>query len=376
MMSSISGSSVQKPNTAQSLQAARVLNTQQQSNRDFKEVTFKPGTQSHTLFQVSNSQRIKVTNPDIGLQHNHFPSFKIRETVQTTKTTHHEAELENEPEGPETESINGGPEVKEEENVSLATLTSASRSHLYTTVSSASSTIAPTTLTAVTAPAVRNTLRTEMFSPTFPLSSTPQPSALPELSGEKELQSGVSSTSQDDRTQPGVETGFQFHPSSSAEREISTHQSSTISSTLSTPLPSFSASPSSSPSSLSTPTTDQRFYGTENKPDLWMKAAAEIPPLALSLNMLPCPYPPPLTHGTFYFENVENPGPGEYKHYIRYSCNTGYTLVHGDAHNYCQQGGTWNGSTPVCLGRSCCCFGKTVIHLRMQMLNILGTPLA
>ncbi|TKS69635.1 Fibrillin-1 MP340 [Collichthys lucidus] len=67
-----------------------------------------------------------------------------------------------------------------------------------------------------------------------------------------------------------------------------------------------------------------------------------------------CLYPPVPAHGTFYFRNVDNPGPREYKHYIQYACYPGYTLAHGDIHSYCQQGGTWSGITPVCLELTPC----------------------
>ncbi|KAI9518952.1 hypothetical protein NQZ68_033435 [Dissostichus eleginoides] len=50
----------------------------------------------------------------------------------------------------------------------------------------------------------------------------------------------------------------------------------------------------------------------------------------------------------------KNPGPTEYKQYIQYACYPGYTLAHGDIHSYCQRGGVWSGTTPVCLELTPC----------------------
>ncbi|GAA6218840.1 uncharacterized protein LOC108887940 isoform X4 [Lates japonicus] len=86
-----------------------------------------------------------------------------------------------------------------------------------------------------------------------------------------------------------------------------------------------------------------------------MNATSKPPLLSLSLSRRPvCPYPPVPAHGTFYFRNVENPGPRVYRHYIQYACYPGYTLAHGDVHSYCQHGGTWSGVTPVCLELTPC----------------------
>ncbi|XP_041936098.1 mucin-3B isoform X3 [Alosa sapidissima] len=62
-----------------------------------------------------------------------------------------------------------------------------------------------------------------------------------------------------------------------------------------------------------------------------------------------CPYPPLPAHGTFYFRTIEKPGQLQYRHYIQYACYPGYTLANGDVHSYCQQNGTWSGTTPACL---------------------------
>lgn len=64
-----------------------------------------------------------------------------------------------------------------------------------------------------------------------------------------------------------------------------------------------------------------------------------------------CPYPPVPLYGTFYFHNLENPDPSEFKYYIQYACYSGYTLAHGDVSSYCQPGGGWSGVTPFCQGR-------------------------
>ncbi|XP_062384510.1 signal peptide, CUB and EGF-like domain-containing protein 1 [Sardina pilchardus] len=62
-----------------------------------------------------------------------------------------------------------------------------------------------------------------------------------------------------------------------------------------------------------------------------------------------CPYPPLPALGTFYFRTIEKPGRLQYRHYIQYACYPGYTLANGDVHSYCQQNGTWSGTTPACL---------------------------
>ncbi len=430
MMSSVSGVIVQKPNMHQSLQAAVVLKTQQQSHYDTlantasKEANLKFGLLSHTPSQMSNSERIKVTNPKVYLQqHTQFPSFKVKDGVQTA---HHEAQFQeaNEAQGPETKTGRHGSEAKasrEEAEKVEVTQMFASESHPSTTASSTLSLVSRAeqltssppsfstahtqAITAITNTAVKHTQAAVMFAPTSPLHHTK--SALTALAVEKALKFGEPVTSQDAVTTSEVvtgssqtadedqqaESGFQYpslsQPGSVDEEEpketstytlpasvyfVSTGSSSTSSPAssallLSPPLPSFSASTSTSPSSTqsnmepqlpkatspsnTSTTTDPSSHRTEYH-KVTMNATSKPPLLSLSLSRRPvCQYPPVPAHGTFYFRNVENPGPREYRHYIQYACYPGYTLAHGDIHSYCQQGGTWSGTTPVCLGRWC-----------------------
>lgn len=354
MMSSVSAVNMQKPNLHQNVQTAVVLKTQQQSHYDTlvntasKEVNLKFG---YTPSQMSNSERIKETNPKVQLQQRiQFPNFKVKDGVQTI---HLEAQLQvaNKAQGAETGTGRHGSGAKasheEAERVDKVTQLFASKSHLSTTVSSTSSLVAETerftssppplltahtqAITAVTNAAVSHTLPTVMFVPTSPLHCTK--SALPVHRSVKMLKVEESVTPQ------------------GAVDLISTSSSSTsspaTSHSLSLPLPSFSALTSSSagsnePNVKTLPPNVTLHSNTSTTTESL---------LSLSLSRRPvCPYPPVPIHGTFYFRNVENPRPREYKHYIQYACYSGYTLAHGDIHSYCQQEGTWSGITPVCLG--------------------------
>ncbi|XP_056135291.1 fibulin-1 [Lampris incognitus] len=100
---------------------------------------------------------------------------------------------------------------------------------------------------------------------------------------------------------------------------------------------------------------EPRAYWTENHTGSTVATVdPATPSLTLNRRQPVCPYPPMPIHGTFYFRNVENPGPGRNRHYIQYACYPGYTLAHGDIHSYCQHGGTWSGVTPVCMELSPC----------------------
>lgn len=387
-MSSVSGAHIQKANIHLNHQAAVVLKTQQQShyntltNTASKEVNLKFGSLSHTPSQTSNSERVKVTNPKVHLQqHNQYPDSKIKAGVQTT---HHKAQDADEAQrgnstGPETGTARHGSEEKasreEAEKVTQVPLTPAtqitSKSHLSASVSSTLSLVFRTRSTSsppISAHtsatiAIKQTPPTEtvMFAPTSPLHHTK--SALPV---------GEFVTSQDDVIPPEEPSETSLYIQSTSGYSVSTSSFFTSSPALtasslqssSVPLPLFSAPTSSSisftvsnvkkilpgvnpPSHTSTP-TEQKPHWSEYH-NVTMNSSAKPP---LNLNRRPvCPYPPLPVHGTFYFRNVENPGPREYRHYIQYACYPGYTLADGDIHSYCQQGGTWSGVTPVCLGR-------------------------
>ncbi|KAL3065710.1 hypothetical protein OYC64_015793 [Pagothenia borchgrevinki] len=174
----------------------------------------------------------------------------------------------------------------------------------------------------------------------------------------------VTSSLQTDKDQQ-VETSFQYPPSSQPSGgkvdptetlpTVSVHLTSTRASSPSPSLSPFHPNPTQSniktnvSSNTSSP-TESRSNGSE-----YHNTTSTPPPLSLTLSRRPvCTHPPVPAHGTFYLHNVENPGPTEYKQYIQYACYPGYTLNHGDIHSYCQRGGVWSGTTPVCLELTPC----------------------
>ncbi|KAL7406572.1 hypothetical protein ABVT39_022441 [Epinephelus coioides] len=399
MMSSVLGVSVQKPNIHQDFQAAAVLKTQQQSHYDVlantasKETNLKFGLLSHTQSQMSHRERIKVTNPKVHLQQDfQFLNLKVKNGVQTT---HHEAQLQeaNKAQRPETGTGRHGSEAKASQEEAKKLDEVASKSHLSTTASSTLSLVSGTERSASSPPsfstAHTSAVTNVMFAPTSPLHLTKSPS--PVLGSEKvskfeepvtfwddvnpsEVVTSSSQTADEDQQ---AETVLQYPPLSqpgSVEKEEPTETSkytlstlvylisTTLSSTSSpaSSAPSFSTSTTSSPSSTkshnvpsnTSTTTEPRSHQTKYH-NLTVNTTSKPPLLATRLRPM-CTYPPVPAHGTFYFRNVENPGPREYRHYIQYACYPGYTLAHGDIHSYCQQGGTWSGVTPVCLELTPC----------------------
>ncbi|XP_034536188.1 uncharacterized protein LOC117810450 [Notolabrus celidotus] len=157
--------------------------------------------------------------------------------------------------------------------------------------------------------------------------------------------------------EPTETSSFTLFSSAALVTTSSSSSSSPSSSSVSPSpkLPSFSTQISSSPCSTQTTkkthppnsstAAQQRSHWTEDH---------NVKPSLLNLIRRPvCPYPPVPVHGTFYFRNVKNPGPTEYRHYIQYACYPGYTLAHGDVYSCCQQG-RWSGITPVCLELTPC----------------------
>ncbi|KAM8763413.1 uncharacterized protein AB9X84_007807 [Acanthopagrus schlegelii] len=393
-------SDMMSSSTLQNLQSAAALKTQQQSHYDTranaasKEANLKFGSMSHMPSQMSSDERIKTTNPKILLQqHVQFPSLKTKGEAQTT---HNEAQEANAAPGRETGTGKDGSEGRasheEAERVDGVTQTFDSKSHPSPTISSAlslvpgtdRSTTTPPSFSTAHTPAVTTAWYTGgrhtvplVFGPTSSLSGSTQDDVTPSVV--------VTDSSQGEGEDQAAETKFlspSFSPSGSGDDEeptetsthtsstsayfVSTSSSSAASSVLSfsTPHPSFSDVTSvrtgsaqsntrpqlprvSSPSNASTP-SEPRSHWTDHH-NITVNATSRPPLLPLSLGRRPvCPYPPVPAHGTFYFRNVENPGPREYRHYIQYACYPGYTLAHGDVHSYCQQGGTWSGVTPVC----------------------------
>lgn len=396
-MSSVSGVHVQKANTHLNNQDAVILKNLQQSHYDThtstasKEVNLKFGLLSLIPFQTSNRERTKTTSSKVHLQlHHQYPDATFKDRTST---------------GPETGTRRGSEDklLLEEavEGVTQVTQTLltpvtqvAYKSRLSAAVSSTVSLVSASTppplSTAHTSAttAVKNTSPTEhgMFAPTSPLHRTI--SARPLSGGEKVLRFGAqgnvtpsgSSAGEDQQAQTSVQqpslslsdsvgeeepAETSLNISSTSSYSISTNSSSLPSTAPSVHLPMI---PASTPPSFATSNTKEQqpdfnlpsytSTPTEQKPgwtehnDVIINATVTPTLLSLSPSRRPvCPYPPVPAHGTFYFRNVENPGPREYKHYIQYACYPGYTLAHGDIHSYCQQGGTWTGVTPVCMGR-------------------------
>ncbi|CAK6984334.1 protein HEG [Scomber scombrus] len=385
------------------------------TNTASKEVNLRFSSLSDTPSQTSNNKRVKVTDPKVHLQeHNQYPDSTIKDQVQTShhKGQHADGAQYGTSTGPKTGTGRYGSEEKasheEIEKMKEVTVTPVtqitSKSHLSASVSSTISSVFRTRSISSPPPlstahssvtvAVKPTTPTEtmMFPPTSPLHHTKSALTVREsvTSQDDETPAGSSKTADED--QP-AKTDFQYPslspPGSEDEEEpieTSLYTSSKSGYSVSTsssvftsppplsslqsssdPFPLFSASTSSSisftlsnvketlpevkhPSHTST-LTKQNPHWTEY-PNVTTKSSAK---LSLSLSRRPvCPYPPMPAHGTFYFRNVENPGPREYKHYIQYACYPGYTLAHGDIHSYCQQGGNWSGVTPVCLELTPC----------------------
>lgn len=322
---------------------------------------------SHMSSQMSNSEKIKVTNPEVQPQQQIlFSKLQVSDGDQKEVNKDH---------GPETETGGGGTEG----TASGKEAEEESKSHQSTTVSSAlslvSGTVSPpsyTTVRTAMMTAVTTTAVSEQTHPTVMFATTLQPLTDPAL------QDGGAPPSE---AAPGSShTGCQFCPSlpqpGSADddqhTETPTHTSSTsaLSSSTSSASPASSAPPSSTSfpfftaSASLSPSSAQAEMKTQ-QPDVippsnntpkhhnqTLHGTTGPPPLSQSPSRPPvCPYPPVPAHGTLYFHNVENPGARESRHYIQYACYPGYTLAHGDIHSFCQQGGTWSGITPVCLGR-------------------------
>ncbi|XP_027871036.1 hemicentin-2 isoform X2 [Xiphophorus couchianus] len=144
-------------------------------------------------------------------------------------------------------------------------------------------------------------------------------------------------------------------------------------------LASSSSGPSSTQSSTQTQISDNVTFLSDvsNSTDL-RPSWREIHNFTQSSTSKPvvhvrtmCPYPPVPLHGTFYFHNLENPGPSEFKYYIQYACYSGYILAHGDVSSYCQPGGGWSGVTPICQDLDECAEGQH--QCQQSCINTFGS---
>ncbi|XP_069381901.1 uncharacterized protein [Paralichthys olivaceus] len=361
MMNSVSGVSVQK--------AAAVLKTQQQSHYDTvantpsKDANLKFGLAlSHTPPQRSNSERIKVTNPKVHLQqHVQFPSLKVKGRLQET----------NDAQRLETGTgILGTEATAPDANLKIVgevTQMFPVRSNLSTAVSSTSSLVSATERP-ISSPPLISTAQTSPVTAVKHMFPTVVRFGRPVRLQEHVTPSEVVTISSETAGEDQLVTGVQYPSSfSSVDKEEPRETLASTSSPALLPLSPTSSSPdSTSQSSIQSQMPNVTFpynISTTNiaksqrtKLRNLLTNTTSTPPLLFpSLSRRPvCPYPPVPTHGTFYFRNVENPGPRAYRHYIQYACYPGYTLAHGAVHSFCQEGATWSGITPVCLELTPC----------------------
>ncbi|KAM3625005.1 uncharacterized protein V6R79_005425 [Siganus canaliculatus] len=367
MMSSVSGG--QMPNTLQSLQAATPPGSQQQSHYGTlppaasKEANLKFGLQSFTPSHFSAVTVTRVNNPEpyavkssFLQQHIHYPIFK-----DDVQATHFEIQETNKPKAPETGNRSDSTEKKapqeETETMNKVMKVSAVKLHLSTAtstlslVSGTSAASFPADHSAAST-AVEPTLPAVVFAPTSPSSHTT--SALLRPDYQTVLKQEEPHTSQDSATPPEEVTN-------STESESEDQKKDKTGKTLKTQQLNVTF-----PSIKSSNWTENHNLplNTTSKPLL----------LSLGPSTRPvCLHPPVPAHGTFYFHNVENPGPGEYRHYIQYACYSGYTLAHGDVHSYCQQGGTWSGVMPACLDVDECLLPAAVTNCMFGCVNTIGS---
>lgn len=296
MMRSISVISVPKPNIHQNLH----LKAEQQSDYNtltntVSKVNLSVDSLSHRPPQMSSSERTKGTNPI-------FPSLKIKDELQTT----HKAQLREAVEGQAAETVRHSSHEGAEMVVNVTQML-APKAHVSTTVSSTSS---------ITLGTEQSTASQQSFS----TSHTPVITAVTKTQEPRETSSSTLSNS------TSISPPATFSTLDSSNPSMKTH------------LP-----------HVTPPSNTSNTTGHHN---LMMNTTSTPPLLSRSLLRRPvCLYPPVPAHGSFYFRNVGNPGPREFRHYIQYACYPGYTLARGDIHSYCQQDGTWSGVTPVCLGR-------------------------
>ncbi|XP_047437034.1 CUB and sushi domain-containing protein 1 [Mugil cephalus] len=306
MMSSFSGVTVPKLNTHHGLRTY------------YDRVDFKFGLLSQTPTQKYNSESSNTTNPKAHIQ-KPIPSLKDEGDGQAD---HRVARAQTASERPEKGNMGHDSEANASQKMDEATQTFALKSHLSTTVSSAM------LLESGTKPA------TFSFMPHAPVRPT--------------------ATSQNDVTRSVVATTSDKHQQAqTSPSPPSVYSIPTSPSPISRPAASASSSPNVT-FPLNSHVVDSRSPWTERH-NLTTNSTPGTPFPSTSFSHRPvCPYPPVPAHGTFHFRNVEDPGPGEYRHYIQYACYPRYTLAHGDIHSYCQRGGTWSGTTPVCLELTPC----------------------
>nr|XP_040022802.1 uncharacterized protein LOC120811487 [Gasterosteus aculeatus aculeatus] len=354
MMRSVLHVNMQAPNSSQ---AAVALKTQQQSRYDALTHTASQGENlqlafSQTPSQMSDRERIKVTNPKVQ-QNVQFPDFKVKDGV---RTNHVEAQLQAAEEpaggthdsqaGEEAEKLDGGVDSKLHPSATDS-------SDLLSSPATDELTSSPLSRSAAQTPAITAVTKTETLPRHLTTSPAPVPGSHIVLHfGEpvtsqadvipSEVATGSSQTA--DEEQP-AETGFHYPPQAGPSSTPSPP------SYLPAPIPPMSASTSSSPSAAQSNEKTHVTTGPGSHQGRSYGAALNLP---LPSQRAECRHPPAPAHGTFYSHSVVEHGSRELMQYIQYVCYPGYTLADGDTHSYCQRGGTWSGITPVCLEAAPC----------------------
>lgn len=361
MMSSIASISVGNSNLYQNLHTSAALKSQEHSYSDSltnaasKEVDVKFHLLLSTPTGMISSERINVTESNFHQKnYNHITSITVQDVIQTNQGTGRHG---------------SGDQMPHEEVEKMDKVTTVS------SVLSPPSGIEHSTFPATHTPAVTASIK-RPHRQTLPVLGFKKANTVQEnITLTKEVTSGnkVDQTKTDFKASLLPQTWLVEEVRPTDQSHKATYVFSTSPSSTPTTSPGASSSLFSSstqsnikpqlqerisfPSNIST-IRDQSSIWTENH-NVTMNTTFKpvLPSLNLSRRPL-CPYPPVPAHGTFYFHNVENPGPRESKHYIQYICYPGYTLAHGDVYSFCQQGGTWSGITPVCLGKWCWVFSS------------------
>lgn len=327
----------------QNLQTSMALPTQPQSHQDTTAKTsyiakhLKIGTSSHTPSLKSNSERIEDSNLFQQQQQNEFPTFKVSDKVQIPQ-------LESQEANEEPKSGTRRPVAEVNASGEEAGKVLASKSHKWTAVTPTLSLVSQQTEQSTASPPSFSTIHTSVMTAVSNIVLKTTYPAVTFAPFHSEKQSAPEF----------VDKGNSFEASSHALSTSATFIFTTPSS-LASSAPSFPAFTSSSTSSIQTYRKSQLSNVTlpSDPSSEYHNLAVHIstrPPLSLS-RCSACPVPPVPPHGTFSFHQVMNPDPSGCSHFIQYACNPGYRLAHGETHSFCQEGGTWSGITPVCLGR-------------------------
>ncbi|KAM8894726.1 uncharacterized protein AB9W97_011194 [Spinachia spinachia] len=311
MMRSASRVNVQPPNARQNLQAAAA---QRQSRYDAptdspasKEENLRFVLFSHTPSQMSDRERIKVTNQKVHL----------REGVQFSQFSH----FSQVKDGLQTNHV----------GASSNFLSSAKEQ----------SPSSPLSLSAAQTPASTAVPDTQALAPTSPVHRTGAAPALP--GRDVKLHYGEPVTSEAEVLPSEAATGSSHTDQPDGADFLYPPQAGPDPYTLSTSVYFTSTSSSSTQSIEKTHVTTEAgsHQGTS-----YSAALDPPPPSARPV----CVHPPVPAHGTFYFHH----GTRELRQYVQYVCSPGYTLADGNTHSYCQRGDTWSGITPVCLELAPC----------------------